>query len=180
MAKTTSSNNLWEILQKRFESNMHRHPQVKWTEVLNKLEKNKQAYEALDWMEETEGEPDVVLLDGKNLYFVDCSAESPKGRRSLCYDLEAWEKRKANKPEGSAVETALEHGTRILDESEYLYLQSIEAFDQKTSSWLLTPKEVRSLGGAIFGDRRFGRVFIYHNGADAYYSARGFRVKFKL
>lgn len=165
-------------LQTRFEKNRQRHPAIKWSEVQERLitaapEKLQSLFE----MEETEGEPDVAWQDSQTgaFAFIDCAPESPKGRRSLCYDPEALESRKEHKPKGSAVGMAAEMGIRILTEAEYQKLQQSGEFDLKTSSWLSTPAEVRSPGGAIFGDRRFGRVFTYHNGAESYYGVRGFR-----
>lgn len=169
-----------EILQLRFSSNPNLHPKLAWDEVEPLISKNKKALKALEWMEESGGEPDIVVFGDGKKYLVDCSPETPKGRRSLCFDMEAWEKRKAHKPEGAAVETAAQYGTSLLNEEEYFELQALQAIDLKTSSWLETPTDVRKLGGALFGDRRFGRVFIYHNGADSYYGVRGFRVKFPL
>lgn len=168
---------LKEILQKRFEKNKHRHPSIQWSEVLKKIEANPEKLSIINNMEETEGEPDVVELNSKKseIIFCDCAKESPKGRRSFCYDQEALDSRKLHKPENSVVEFAKEIGVEILDEEQYHSLQKLENFDNKTSSWLKTPKEVRELGGAIFGDHRFGRVFIYHNGAESYYGGRGFR-----
>lgn len=168
---------LLEILQKRFEKNMIHHENLKWKEVQKKLETRPDKLWSLNEMEETGGEPDVVVLDdsGNEFTFVDCSKESPKGRRSFCYDRDAWESRKKYKPETSAEEMASEMGVEMLTEEQYFDLQKLGEFDTKTSSWLKTPEEVRELGGAIFGDYRFGRVFIYHNGAESYYGARGFR-----
>ena len=166
-----------DVLKKRFEANMERHKDTLWEDVKAKLEKNKEKLEILYAMEQTGGEPDVV--DFKNssnqFVFVDCSKESPSGRRSLCYDKESWESRKKFKPEGSAEELAKQLGIEILNEVQYYKLQEFGEFDTKTSSWLKTTKDVRSLGGAIFGDYRYERVFIYHNGAESYYAARGFR-----
>lgn len=173
---------LLEILQKRFDKNMHRHPKLSWSAVATKLEKNSSKLWSLSEMEETGGEPDVIAYDkAKDEYtFVDCSAESPKGRRSLCYDLAAWEARKQHKPDNNVLDVAAEMGINLLSESEYFALQKLEKFDSKTSSWLATPVAIRDLGGAIFGDWRFGRVFVYHNGTDSYYSSRGFRGSLKV
>lgn len=173
---------LLEILQERFNKNTHRHPKLSWSDIRTKLEKNLSKLWSLSEMEDTGGEPDVIAYDkSKDEYtFVDCSSESPKGRRSLCYDRAAWESRKQHKPENNVVDLAQEMGIELLSEEEYFALQQIEKFDSKTSSWLATPASIRALGGAIFGDWRFGRVFIYHNGADSYYSSRGFRGSLKV
>jgi hypothetical protein len=168
-------NDLIEILKARFHKHPERHPELTWEQVEEKL--SPKVLRILEILEESEGEPDIV---GPELQFIDCSAESPKGRRSLCYDQEALEKRKEHKPNGSAVKWASDLGVRLLTEEEYIHLQSRVAVDQKTSSWLLTPKDIREKGGAIFGDKRYGRVFIYHNGADSYYAARAFRCILKL
>lgn|SRR5690606_24825113 len=170
---------LLAILKTRFEKNNNRHKGIKWTDVQKRLEANPAKLWSLDQMEETAGEPDVIGYDKKadTYIFCDCSPETPKGRRSLCYDTEALESRKEHKPKNSALAMAYEMGIDILTEDEYFGLQKLGNFDLKTSSWLKTPKEVRELGGAIFGDRRFGRVFIYHNGAESYYGVRGFRGK---
>ncbi|SHH83202.1 DUF4256 domain-containing protein [Flavobacterium defluvii] len=173
---------LLKILEMRFENNMHRHENIEWAKVLAKLEVSREKLWSLDEMERTEGEPDVVGFDEKtNEYiFYDCSAESPKGRRSICYDHEALEKRKENKPKDSAVNMALEMGIQILNEVEYRNLQKLGKFDTKTSSWILTPANIRKLGGAIFSDFRYDTVFVYHNGADSYYAARGFRGSLRV
>lgn len=170
---------LLNILQTRFEKNPNRHKGIKWADVQKRLEANPAKLWSLDQMEETQGEPDVIAYDKKTdaYIFCDCAAETPKGRRSLCYDTEALESRKEHKPKNSALAMANEMGIEVLTEEEYFELQKLGNFDLKTSSWLKTPKEVRELGGAIFGDRRFGRVFIYHNGAESYYGVRGFRGK---
>lgn len=168
---------LIKTLKKRFENNLHRHETLQWNKIQEKLEANPEKMWSLNEMEKSGGEPDVVAYDDNTneyIYF-DCSPESPKGRRSVCYDREALEARKKYPPKTSAMDMAAEMGVEILDEEQYRQLQSFENFDQKTSSWLKTPDEVRKLGGAIFGDYRFGRVFVYHNGADSYYGARGFR-----
>jgi hypothetical protein len=156
---------------------MDRHKGLEWAKVQAKLEANPEKLWSLDDMEVTGGEPDVVGFDEKTdeYIFFDCSTETPKERRSWCYDRVAWESRKANKPENTAMDVAAEMGVEMLTEEQYQYLQELGNFDLKTSSWLKTPADVRKAGGAIFGDRRFGRVFIYHNGADSYYAARGFR-----
>jgi hypothetical protein len=156
-----------------------RHPHLNWQQITGLL--NSQILTSIAQMESTGGEPDVIsptLQD--SIVIMDCSPESPAGRRSLCFDLQALEKRKANKPQGSAVQLATEMGVELLTESDYAILQSVGEFDLKTSSWIATPIDVRALGGALFGDRRFGRVFTYHNGADSYYAARGFRAKITL
>jgi len=170
-------NKLIEILRVRFEENRHRHPDLKWETIQNKLEKNPDKLWSLSQMEETGGEPDVIGFDkltGEYL-FGDCSPESPKGRRSVCYDQEALASRKKHPPKNSAVALASEMGISLLTEEQYRELQKLEDFDTKTSSWVNTPDEIRKLGGAIFCDRRYNSVFVYHNGADSYYSARGFR-----
>lgn len=180
---------LFQILKKRFEKNQKRHPDLEWTKVQAKLETflsgSKSGADkiwSLNEMEESGGEPDVVAYDKETgeYIFYDCAKESPKGRRSLCYDREALESRKQHKPAHSAIGMAEEMGIGILTEEQYHALQELGEFDTKTSSWLATPAEVRGLGGAIFGDWRFGRVFIYHNGAESYYGARGFRGSLRI
>jgi uncharacterized protein DUF4256 len=168
---------LVEILKNRFENNMNRHEGIKWEEVLSKLESNPDKLWSLNEMELSGGEPDVVGIDSKTgeYIFFDCSAESPKGRRSVCYDHKALEARKKFPPENSAMNLAADMGIEILDENQYRELQNLGEFDTKTSSWIKTPDKIRDLGGAIFADYRFGTVFVYHNGADSYYAARGFR-----
>ena len=168
---------LMQILQKRFEKNMPRHKGISWDNVCAKLEDKPEKLLTLNLMEETEGEPDVVGYDAKTdeYIFYDCSDESPKGRRSLCYDPEAWESRKEYKPQNSAIGLAAEMGIELLSETEYRELQKLGKFDTKTSSWVLTPPAIRTLGGAVFCDRRYNTVFLYHNGAESYYAARGFR-----
>jgi len=170
------------VLHTRFEKNMNLHKGLEWQQVQARLDAHPEALWALSEMERTGGEPDAVELDEKtgNVIFFDCSPESPAGRRSTCYDQEALDARKANKPETSAMQMAAEMGITLLDEEEYHLLQSLGEFDLKTSSWLKTPANVRKLGGAIFGDRRYDRVFIYHNGADSYYGARGFRASLRV
>ena len=165
------------ILKNRFEKNMNRHDGIEWTSVQTKLEENVDKLWSLLEMERTEGEPDVVGYDKENneYIFMDCSAESPKGRRSVCYDHEALESRKKHKPENSAIEMATEMGIELLTEEKYRELQSLGNFDLKTSSWVQTPDKIRKLGGALFCDSRYDTVFVYHNGADSYYAARGFR-----
>jgi hypothetical protein len=173
---------LIRTLQNRFEQNMPRHGGLSWAQVQNRLEANPEKLWSLNEMEQTGGEPDVVSQDENTweVIFYDCSPQSPIGRRSLCYDLEGLESRKANKPGGSAVETAATMGIELLTEAQYHGLQEFGVFDTKTSSWLKTPIEVRELGGALFGDRRYNRVFIYHNSAPSYYGARGFRGRLKV
>ena len=168
---------LLQTLQTRFEKNLNRHPDILWADVQAKLETNPNALKSLHAMEATGGEPDVIGLDPKTgaVTFCDCAKESPTGRRSLCYDRAALDARKENKPKGSAVEMAEEMGIALLTEDQYRALQTLGEFDAKTSSWLATPPALRSLDGAIFGDYRYGRVFIYHNGVQSYYAARGFR-----
>lgn len=172
-----SQDQLLSILKKRFEKNRHRHQDFEWETIQDKLLVQPKKLRSLLHMEESGGEPDVVsMADAAGLViFVDCSAESPKGRRSLCYDQEALESRKTYKPKNSALGMAAEMGIEILSEVQYQALQQVGKFDAKTSSWVKTPADIRKLGGAIFGDWRFGRVFIYHNGAESYYGARGFR-----
>jgi hypothetical protein len=169
-------------LKSRFEKNMDRHKGLEWSHIEARLDAAPEKLWRLAEMERTGGEPDVVGLDNKSAEFIffDCSPESPKGRRSLCYDREAWESRKEHKPENDAVTMAAAMGIELLTEEEYRDLQNLGAFDLKTSSWVKTPAEVRDLGGAIFCDRRFGRVFTYHNGAESYYAARGFRGSLRV
>ncbi len=171
-----SEGDLVATLQSRFEAHVSRHRDIKWADVEDRLLAQPDKLASLARMEETGGEPDVVgQSESGEIHFFDCCAESPKGRRSLCYDQAARESRKEHKPVSSTVEMASSMGIELLTEAQYHFLQSLGEFDLKTSSWLATPPEVRKLGGAIFGDRRFGRVFIYHNGAESYYAARGFR-----
>ncbi|MCT2409592.1 DUF4256 domain-containing protein [Chryseobacterium antibioticum] len=167
---------LLKVLKNRFEKNMNRHKGLNWEKIQLKLEAAPEKLWSLNEMEETEGEPDVVSYDKKTdeYLFFDCSIESPK-RRSLCYDYQAWEARKANKPESNAIDKASEMGIELLTEEQYRQLQELGKFDVKTSSWVKTPANIRELGGAIFCDRRYNTVFMYHNGADSYYAARGFR-----
>ena len=169
---------LLRALQARFEKNMQRHKDATWAAVLAKLERNPAALASLLAMEKSGGEPDVIAGDGKAgpFTYCDCAAETPAGRRSLCYDQEALDARKENKPQGSATEMAADMGIELLTEEQYRALQALGEFDLKTSSWIATPKDVRALGGALFCDRRYGRVFVYHNGAQSYYAARGFRA----
>jgi hypothetical protein len=170
-------NELLRALKSRFEKNMHRHKGLAWAQVQAKLEANAEKLWSLNEMERTGGEPDLVGHDKKTgeCIFYDCSAESPKGRRSLCYDREALESRKENKPENNAVDMAAAMGIELLTEEQYRDLQKLGNFDTKTSSWVKTPSDIRKLGGALFCDRRYDTVFVYHNGAEAYYAARGFR-----
>lgn len=173
---------LLETLKARFEKNMVRHEGVDWAKVQAKLEANPAKLQSLQQMEDTGGEPDVVRYDkgSGEIVFFDCAPESPKGRYSLCYDREALDSRKEHKPKNSAMDLAESMGVELLTEEQYQALQKLGNFDMKSSSWLKTPDAVRKLGGAIFGDRRFGRVFIYHNGAQSYYSGRGFRAALKV
>ena len=168
---------LLQTLQDRFAQNPKRHQGVAWPEVEARLQAQPRALEALQAMEASGGEPDVIARDPRSgrITFCDCAPESPAGRRSLCYDREALDTRKENKPQGSAAESAAAMGIELLTEEQYRALQQLGEFDLKTSSWIRTPADVRSLGGALFGDRRYGRVFVYHNGAQSYYAARGFR-----
>lgn len=165
---------LLATLQKRFEKHPHRHPDITWEQVQAKLDPAK--LKTLEAMEETGGEPDVVVLGGE-VCFVDCAPESPKGRRSCCYDHEAHIARKEHPPETNAMDLAAEIGIEMLDEAEYRELQKVGPFDTKTSSWLKTPDDIRALDGGIFGDYRYGTVFMYHNGVQSYYASRGFRGK---
>lgn len=173
---------LLATMKARFEEHMHRHKSLQWEDVRSRLESDPGKLRSLDEMERSGGEPDVVGQDEETseFLFVDCSAESPKGRRSVCYDREALDARKKHKPEASAVELAAAMGADLLTEDEYRRLQELEEFDTKTSSWLQTPPDIRSLGGAIFGDNRFGTVWVYHNGAESYYAARGFRCSLRV
>jgi hypothetical protein len=173
---------LLKILKARFEKNLNRHKGIEWTKVEAKLKKNTDKLWSLNEMERTGGEPDVVGYDKKTgeYIFYDCSTESPNGRRSLCYDREALEARKENKPKDSALNMATAMGIDLLTEEQYRELQKLGEFDLKTSSWVKTPSEIRKLGGAIFCDRRYDNVFTYHNGAESYYAARGFRGVLKV
>lgn len=168
---------LLQTLQARFDAHPGRHQGVPWAKVAARLEANPDALQSLHEMEASGGEPDVIGQDRRagRVLFCDCSPESPAGRRSLCYDREALDARKEHKPKGSAVESAAAMGLELLSEEQYRHLQTLGEFDLKTSSWLATPDDFRSLGGALFGDRRYDRVFVYHNGAQSYYAARGFR-----
>lgn len=186
MAKATTSTKklsadqvteLLKLLKSRFEKNMHRHKGLDWSKVQTRLEAKPAKLWSLEEMEITGGEPDVTGFDKKTgeYIFVDCAAESPKGRRSICYDRKALDARKEHKPANSAMDLAAEIGIDLLTEEQYRELQQLEAFDLKTSSWIATPEAIRKLGGALFCDRRYDHVFVYHNGADSYYAARGFR-----
>src|SRR5258707_10250563 len=169
-------------LKARFEKNMNRHKGLEWAKVQAKLEGNTEKLRSLNEMESTGGEPDVIGHDKKTdeYIFYDCSAESPKGRRSLCYDREALDSRKENKPEDSAVGMATAMGIELLTEDQYRELQKLGDFDTKTSSWVKTPSDIRKLGGAFFCDRRYDTVFVYHNGVESYYAARGFRCSLRV
>lgn len=174
--KEAERRELLQTLEARFEKNMQRHPAIKWADVQARVEANAAALASLHQMEATGGEPDVIGADDSgNLIFCDCAPESPKGRRSTCYDAEARASRKEHKPKSSAVEMADEMGIELLTEEAYRELQKLGEFDTKTSTWVKTPDDVRELGGALFCDRRYGKVFLYHNGAQSYYAARGFR-----
>jgi hypothetical protein len=176
------SQDLLRTLKARFEKNMNRHKGIEWAKVQAKLEAHPDKLWSLDDMETTGGEPDVVGQDKKTgeFLFYDCSAESPKGRRSLCYDRKAWESRKEHKPQDNAMDMAAAMGIEMLTEEEYRELQKLGEFDAKTSSWVVTPPSIRKLGGALFCDFRFGTIFTYHNGAESYYAARAFRGKLRV
>src|SRR5215468_7623887 len=173
---------LLQALKARFEKNMNRHKGVEWAKVQAKLEANSEKLWSLHEMERTGGEPDVVAHDNTTgeYIFYDCSAESPKGRRSVCYDREAQESRKEHKPANNAIEMAAAMGIELLTEEQYRDLQKLGEFDPKTSSWVKTPSSIRKLGGAVFCDRRYDTVFVYHNGAESYYAARGFRGSLRV
>ena len=173
---------LLRALKARFEKNMHRHQGLEWAKVQARLEANAEKLWSLNEMESTGGEPDVVGHDKRagEYIFYDCSPESPKGRRSLCYDREALDSRKENKPKGNAIDTAAAIGVDLLTEEQYREMQTLGNFDAKTSSWVKTPSAIRKLGGALFCDRRFNTVFVYHNGAESYYAARAFRGSLKV
>jgi len=173
---------LLRILKDRYEKNLNRHKGIEWAKVKAKLEANSEKLWSLNEMERTGGEPDVIGYDKQKgeYIFYDCSPESPKGRRSLCYDREAWESRKENKPENNAIDMSSDMGIELLTEEQYRELEKLEKFDTKTSSWLKTPDAIRKLGGAIFADFRYGNVFVYHNGADSYYAVRGFRGSLRV
>ena len=180
--KAQEREELLQVLKARFEKNMHRHVGIAWAEVQARLEGNPDALRSLQGMEVTGGEPDVIGQDkgSGHFTFCDCSPETPIGRRSTCYDVEARESRKEHKPENSAVEMAAAMGINLLTEERYRELQKLGDFDTKTSSWIKTPSDVRALGGALFCDRRYGKVFVYHNGAQSYYAARGFRGSLRV
>ncbi len=175
------NHDLITILQERFEWNPYRHANITWEDVEKKL-KNSEKLNILEQMESTGGEVDVVRFDSESheYIFMDCSSESPIGRRSLCYDQQALDSRKENKPRDSVINMAISMWVSLLTEDEYKYLQSLEAIDQKTSSWIITPENIRKLGWALFCDRRYGTVFTYHNGADSYYAARGWRGSVRI
>ena len=179
---TAQREELLAALKARFEKNMNRHPSVEWANVKAKLEANLGKLWSLGEMERTGGEPDVVGHDKKTgeIIFFDCSAETPKGRTSVCYDREGLDSRKEHKPANSAMDMATAMGIKLLEAEQYQELQKLGNFDAKTSSWVKTPDAIRKLGGALFGDRRFGQVFIYHNGAQSYYSARAFRGSLRV
>lgn len=173
---------LLEVLQARFEKNMDRHEELEWARIRIRLDENPDKLRSLQQMENTGGEPDVIGVDEKTgeIIFCDCAAESPIGRRSLCYDAEALKARKENKPRNNALDLATEMGIRLLTEEEYRQLQNLGEFDLKTSSWIQTPEKIRKFGGALFCDRRYDHVFLYHNGAQSYYAARGFRGSLRV
>ena len=173
---------LLRVLKARFEKNMNRHQALEWAKVQDKLQANTEKMWSLHEMERTGGEPDIVGRDQKTgeYIFYDCSAESPKNRRSVCYDREALESRKEHKPKNNALDMAAAIGVEMLTEEEYRDLQKLGNFDTKTSSWVKTPSRIRTLGGALFCDRRYDTVFVYHNGADSYYAARGFRGSLRV
>lgn len=179
-AEETST--LLKTLQNRFEINKNRHPDLDWNKIQTKLEVNPEKLWSLHQMELTGGEPDVIGYDAQTdeYLFFDCSTESPKGRRSLCYDKEALDSRKEHKPKNNVLDVANEMGVSILSEHEYLELQKLGNFDCKSSSWIQTPAAIRKLGGAIFADFRYETVFVYHNGAESYYAARGFRASLRI
>ncbi len=176
------SQELLKVLRTRFEKNMKRHKGMDWDKVQTKLEKNAEKLWSLEEMEITCGEPDVIGHDKKTgeYIFCDCSDETPKGRRSICYDREALNSRKEHKPKNSAIEMAAEIGIEILSEEQYRELQKLGEFDTKSSSWIKTPSDIRELGGALFCDRRYNTVFVYHNGAESYYAVRGFRGSLRV
>lgn len=175
--KAKERDELLRTLESRFGKHRHRHDGIAWADVASRLEGNAGALKSLHAMEATGGEPDVIVRDEASgeVTFFDCSAESPAGRRSVCYDREGLESRKEHRPQASAVEMAAAMGIELLTEQQYRELQQLGEFDTRTSSWVLTPRDVRALGGALFCDRRYGKVFVYHNGAQSYYAARGFR-----
>lgn len=173
---------LFQVLQARFETHPMRHPGLQWSDVQARLEQATEKLWSLHEMERSGGEPDVVSFDGKNaeFTFMDCSPESPKGRAGACYDRAGWESRKEHRPESNAVDRAAAMGIDLLTEAQYRDLQKLGEFDAKTSSWIKTPEDIRAKGGALFCDRRYGHVFVYHNGAQSYYSGRGFRGWLKI
>lgn len=179
MARQTQ---LLGILAQRFENNAVRHPGIRWNSIRTKLDADLEKLWSLDQMESSGGEPDVIGLDAKTgeFIFCDCAAQSPKGRRSLCYDHDALRARKEHKPKNSAIAMATAMGIELLTEEQYRRLQELGEFDTTTSSWVKTPSDVRQLGGALFCDRRFNKVFVYHNGAESYYAARGFRGELRV
>lgn len=174
------SEELLGVLKARFEKNMKRHKGIEWAKVEARLEAHAEKLWSLNEMERTGGEPDLVGHDKGEYIFYDCSAESPKDRRSFCYDGEALKSRKEHKPKNSAMNMAAEMGIELLTEEQYRELQELGDFDMKTSSWIKTPAEIRKLGGAIFCDRRYDKIFVYHNGAESYYAARGFRGSLRI
>ena len=180
--KKAEINDLIKTLKDRFAKNTQRHVAIDWEKVEEKLLASPKKLGVLNEMELTKGEPDIIGYDKKNdeFIFVDCSSESPAGRRSICYDRKALDSRKENKPGGNAIEMAAAIGVELLTEQEYRDLQQLGEFDKKTSSWIQTPDSIRNLGGALFCDRRYNQVFVYHNGAESYYAARGFRGKLKV
>jgi len=173
---------LLKVLEARFMKNIHRHPDMDWVKVSERLRKDPEKLWSLNEMERTGGEPDVTGVEPSTgaIIFCDCSLQSPSGRRSLCYDRKALDSRRQNKPVSSALVMAEAMGIEVLTEAEYRNLQTVGSFDTTTSSWIITPEEVRKLGGALFGDFRYGKVFVYHNGAESYYSSRGFRGMLKV
>lgn len=173
-------NQLLDTLRTRFENNMGRHPDTVWADVLKKLKRSPASMWSLHEMESTGGEPDIITSGSNIILYVDCSPESPAGRRSTCYDREALDSRKEHKPQTSAVEMASHMGIELLSEEQYRHLQTFGKFDNKTSSWIKTPADIRKRGGALFCDRRYGHVFTYHNGAQSYYAARGFRGSLQI
>jgi hypothetical protein len=180
--KASSHDDLINTLKERFSKNMRRHVGIDWESVQAKLKTSPKKLQVLNEMERTGGEPDVVGRDEVTgeIIFCDCSPESPSGRRSICYDRKALDSRKENKPTGNAIEMASSIGIKILTEQQYRQLQALGDFDKKTSSWIETPSEIRNLGGALFCDRRYDHVFVYHNGAESYYAARGFRGRVNI
>ena len=179
---TEQRDDLLDMLETRFEKNMNRHTGLKWSEVEARLKSNPEKLWSLSEMERTGGEPDVVSYEKKTgaYVFFDCSPESPAGRTSVCYDRAGWESRKEHRPKDTAMDMATAMGIELLTEDEYRELQKIGNFDTKSSSWILAPADIRKLGGALYGDRRYGRTFVYHNGAQSYYSGRGFRASLKV